>query len=141
MPFSNSSTFPQVSSQLRLADISFQDPNSSLEFYLQNQSSIRNIPLPYRVFSSPHYSHQIDEPLMPKNDTLDSETASYFRDTYSSNSINSTQYSVASNLFNGSGISHGEQIAVEKTKIRMKRNSESSSQVKRSFNFVIVSSA
>jgi hypothetical protein len=122
-----------MSSQLRLTDISLQDRNSSPEPYLQYQLLFRNIPLPYRTLSSSDYNEKIDESVMSKNVTLNSEKGSilaYFRDLYNRSSNNRTHYSVARTL-NGSGTSsHDEQTAEEKRKrTRMKRDSESSSQV------------
>jgi len=93
------------------------------------------MPLPYRILLSPDYSDQIDEPLVSKNDTLDSGTASiinsYVGDKYSRNSANNTQYSVPNKRLNDSELSsHGEQVAENKKKRkRIKRDSDSSSQV------------
>lgn len=129
-PLSNSSTFSHMSSQLRLSDISPQDSNLSLEFYFQNHSFIKNIPLPYRIFSSPDYNDQIGEPFMPTNNTLNSEVTSYLGGMYHRNSSNHTQYSASNKHLNYTGISsHGEEVAEEKRKnTRIKR--DFSSQVK-----------
>jgi hypothetical protein len=133
-----------MSSQLRKTDISLQGPNSSLEFYLQYRSLIRNIPLPYRTFSSSDYNDKIDESVMSKNVTLDSERGSmmayYLGDLYNRSSNNRTQFS-AKTLNRSGTSSRGEQVAEEKRKrTRMKRDSESSSQVNRRMKCVIISS-
>jgi hypothetical protein len=129
-----------MSSQLRLSDISLQDSNLSLEFYFQNHSFIKNVPLPYRIFSSPDYNEQTDEPFMSTNSTLNSERASRSGDTYHKNSSNLTQYSVSNKHLNEDGISsHGEEVAEEKReKTRIKR--DFSSQVNRLLTHVTISS-
>lgn len=135
--FNNNTTFPQMSPQLKLPEISLSTPSSSLQLYLQNRSLNKNRPLPYRIFSSPDYSDQIDEPFTSKNDTvtLDSGTAILVNynvgDMHSRSSANNTQYSVPSKRLNESEISsYGEQVAENKTtRKRIKRDSDSSSQV------------
>jgi hypothetical protein len=87
--------------------------------------------LPYRIFSSSDYNDKIDEPVVSKNVTFGSETDSvmayYLVDMYSRSSNNHTQYSAQ----NSTGTSSlGEQVAEENgKKTRLKRDSESSSQV------------
>jgi hypothetical protein len=110
-----------MSSQLRLPDISLQDSNLSLEFYFQNHSFIKNVPLPYRIFSSSDYNDQIGEPT---NNSLNSEVASYLSDKYRRNSSNHTQYSVSNEHLNYTGMSsHAEEVADEKQKkTRIKRD-------------------
>jgi hypothetical protein len=132
-PFGNNTTLPQMSSQLRLPEVSLSAPNYSLELYLQNRSLIKNIPLPYRMLSSPDYNDQTDEPSMSKNDTvtLDSGTVSmvnsYVGDVYSRNFSDNKQYSVPNRRLNES---EKQQVAENKEKkARIKRDSESSSQV------------
>jgi hypothetical protein len=95
------------------------------------------MPLPYKMLLSPDYSDQINETSASKNDTvaLDSGTASmvnsHVGDMYSRNSANNTQYSVPNKRLNDSEFSsYGEQVAENKKKrIRIKRDSDSSSQV------------
>jgi len=95
------------------------------------------MPLPYRILLSPDYTDQTGEPSTSKNDTvtLNSATASmvntYVGDTYSRNSANTTQYSVPNKRLNDSeSSSYGEQVAEnKKNKKRIKRDSDSSSQV------------
>jgi hypothetical protein len=89
------------------------------------------------MLSSSDYSDQIDETFLSKNDTvtLDSGTVntvnSYVGDMYSRDFSNKTHYSVSNRHLNESEISsYGEQVAEkEKQKARIKRESESSSQV------------
>lgn len=85
------------------------------------------------MLSSPDYNDQTDEPSMSKNDTvtLDSGTVSmvnsYVGDVYSRNFSDNKQYSVPNRRLNES---EKQQVAENKEKkARIKRDSESSSQV------------
>jgi hypothetical protein len=128
-----------MSSHATLSEISLPTPSSSLEFYFQNRSLIKNIPLPYKLLSSSDYNDQIDEPIIPKNDTVTLDSGSnnmvnsFVGDVYGRNSSNNTQYSVNNrHLSESKSSSYGDQVAENKeNKARIKRDSETSSQVNR----------
>ncbi|XP_069703753.1 transient receptor potential cation channel subfamily V member 5 isoform X1 [Periplaneta americana] len=116
VPFSNISNFPEMASQLRLEDILLPAENSSYEFFQQNQSSINNVPLPYRMLSS-GYNDQIDEPLLFVNDTQNSDAAQEVN-----NSWTNKQSNVSS--------SNDSTVMRKRTKTRIKRAADPSSQKK-----------
>ncbi|XP_069703754.1 transient receptor potential cation channel subfamily V member 5 isoform X2 [Periplaneta americana] len=115
VPFSNISNFPEMASQLRLEDILLPAENSSYEFFQQNQSSINNVPLPYRMLSS-GYNDQIDEPLLFVNDTQNSDAAQEVN-----NSWTNKQSNVSS--------SNDSTVMRKRTKTRIKRAADPSSQM------------
>nr|QEQ91638.1 nanchung [Periplaneta americana] len=115
VPFSNISNFPEMASQLRLEDILLPAENSSYEFFQQNQSSINNVPLPYRMLSS-GYNDQIDEPLLFVNDTQNPDAAQEVNNSWTSKQSNVS--------------SSNESTAMRKrTKTRIKRAADPSSQM------------
>jgi uncharacterized protein YpmS len=139
-PLNSSSSVPHISSQIKLSDISLEDSNLSLELYIQNHSFIKNIPLPYKIFSSPDYNNQTGGQLMSTNNTLNSKIVSYLRDINHKNFSKHTQYVVLDKKLNDTGISsHAEEDAKEKPKrTRIKR--DVSSQVNRLLTYISIPS-
>ena len=95
-PVVNHSLVPQMSSQLRLADIALPDVISSE----MNQTSLSSVPLPYRILSSLGY-----------------------HDTNSSSNNNTVKFSSEGNV-NISDVSSQLESAVERKPSRIKREAQ-----------------